>query len=68
VDQLSQVTISPPAPRGGRKIHGLNNTGTKKMWVEKFNSPIVTRTNRVGQIVTRTKRGWNKLWGTLPVQ
>jgi hypothetical protein len=32
---MTQVTISPPAPRGGRKIRGLNNTGTKKMWVEK---------------------------------
>ncbi len=61
---MSQVTISPPAPRGGRKICGLNDTGTKKMWVEKFKSPIVTRTNRVGRIVTRTKRGWTKRQGT----
>ncbi len=64
MDQLSQVTISPPTPRGGRKIRGLNDTGTKKMWVEKFKSPIVTRTNRVGRIVTRTKRGWTKRQGT----
>ncbi len=32
---MTQVTIRTPAPRGGRKIRGLNNTGTKKMWVEK---------------------------------
>jgi hypothetical protein len=62
---MSQMTISPPAPRGGRKIRGLNDTGTKKMWVEKFKSPIVTRTNRVGRIVTRTKRGWTKRQGTI---
>jgi hypothetical protein len=62
---MSQVTISPPDPRGGRKIHGLNDTGTKKMWVEKFKSQIVTRTNRVGRIVTRTKRGWTKRQGTI---
>ncbi len=62
---MSQVTISPPAPRGGRKICGLNDTGTKEMWVEKFKGPIVTRTNRVGRIVTRTKRGWTKRQGTL---
>jgi hypothetical protein len=65
LDQLSQVTMSPPSPRGGRKICGLNDTGTKKMWVEKFKSPHVTRTNRVGWIVTRTKRGWTKHQGTL---
>ncbi len=65
VNQLSQVTISQPATRGGRKIHGLNDTGTKKMWVEKFKSPIVTRTKCVGRIVTRTKRGWTKRQGTL---
>jgi hypothetical protein len=65
VDQLSQVTISPPATRGGQKIHGLNDTGTKKMWVEKFKSPIVTRTKRVGRIVTRTKREWSKCQGTM---
>jgi hypothetical protein len=59
------VTISPPAPRGEQKIRGLNDTGTKKMWVEKFKSPIVTRTNRVGRIVTRTKRGWTKRQGTV---
>ncbi len=64
VDQLSQVRISPPAPRGGQKICGLNDTGTKKMWVKKFKSPIVTRTNRVGRIFTRTKRGWTKRQGT----
>jgi hypothetical protein len=40
VDQLSQVTISPPATRGGQKIHGLNDTGTKKMWVKKIKSPM----------------------------
>ncbi len=34
------------------------------MWVEKFKSPTVTRTNRVGRIVTRTKRGWTKRQGT----
>jgi hypothetical protein len=62
---MSQVTISPPAPRGGRKIRGLNDTGTKMMWFEKFKSPIVTRTNRVGRIVTTTKRGWTKLQGTV---
>jgi hypothetical protein len=62
---MSQVTISPPDPRGGRKIHGLNITGTKKMWVEKFKSPIVTRTNRVGRIVTRTKHGWTQRQGTV---
>ncbi len=61
---MSQVTISPPAPRGGQKICGLNYTGTKKMWVEKFKSPIVTSTNRVGRIVTRTKHGWTKRQGT----
>jgi hypothetical protein len=64
VDQLSQVTISPPATRGGRKIHGLNDTGTKKMWVEKFKSTIVTSTKRVDRIITRTKRGWIKHQGT----
>jgi hypothetical protein len=42
LDQLSQVTISPPSPRGGPKICG-NDTGTKKMWVKKFKSPTVTR-------------------------
>jgi hypothetical protein len=61
---MSQVTISPPAPRGGQIICGLNDTGTKKMWVEKLKSPIVTGTNRVGRIVTRTKRGWTKRQGT----
>ncbi len=61
---MSQVTISPPVPRGGQKIHGLNDTGTKKMWVEKFKSPIVTRTNRVGWIGPRKKRGWTKRQGT----
>ncbi len=30
MDQLSQVTISPPATKGGQKIHGLNDTGTKR--------------------------------------
>jgi inorganic pyrophosphatase/exopolyphosphatase len=34
------------------------------MWVEKFKSPTVTRTNCVGRIVTRTKRGWTKRQGT----
>jgi hypothetical protein len=34
------------------------------MWIEMFKSPIVTRTNRVGRIVTRTKRGWTKRQGT----
>jgi hypothetical protein len=62
--QLSQVTISTPSPRGGWKIRELNDTGTKKMWVEKFKSPIVTRTNHVGQSVTRTKCGWTKCQGT----
>jgi hypothetical protein len=62
---MSQVTIGPPDPRGGRKIHGLNDTGTKNMWVKKFKSQIVTRTNRVGRIVTRTKRGWTKRQGTI---
>jgi hypothetical protein len=61
---MSQVTISPPAPRGERKICGQNDTGTKKMWVEKFKSPTVPRTNHVGQIVTRTKSGWTKCQGT----
>jgi hypothetical protein len=64
LDQLSQVTISPPSLRGGRKIRGLNDTGTKKMWVEKFKSPTVTRTKRVGRTVTRTKCGWTKRQGT----
>jgi hypothetical protein len=54
---LSQVTIGPPPPEGGQKICGLNITETKKMWVEKFKSPTVTRTKRVGRTVTRTKRG-----------
>jgi hypothetical protein len=48
------MTISPPSLRGGRKIHGLNDTGTKKMWVKKFKSPTVIRTKRVSRIVTRT--------------
>jgi hypothetical protein len=61
---MSQVTISPPGPRGGQNICELNDTGTKKMWVEKFKSPIVTRTNHLGRIVTRTKRGWTKRQGT----
>ncbi len=61
---MSQVTISPLGPRVGQKICGLNDTGTKKMWVEKFKSPIVTRTNSLGRIVTRTKRGWTKCQGT----
>jgi hypothetical protein len=37
------------------------------MSVKKFKSPTVTRTKRVGRIVTRTKRGWTKLQGTIPV-
>ncbi len=43
LDQLSQVTICPPSPRGG-----LNETGIKKIWDEKFKSPTVTRTKHVG--------------------
>ncbi len=66
--QLSQVTIkiknSPPPPEGGEKIHGLNVTETKKKWVEKFKSPIVSRTKPVGRIATRTKRGWTKCQGS----
>jgi hypothetical protein len=35
---------------------GLNYTGIKNMWDEKFKSPTVTRTKHAGQTVTRTKR------------
>jgi hypothetical protein len=62
---MSQVIISPSVPRGGRKIHGLNDTGTEKMWVKTFKSPIVTRTNSVGKIVTRTKCAWTKRQETI---
>ncbi len=55
LDQLSQETISPPSPRRGQRICALNDTGTKKMWVEKFKNPTVTR----------TKCGWTKRQGTI---
>jgi hypothetical protein len=66
LDHFSQVTISPSPPEGGQKICGLNITETKKkMWVEKFKSPTVTRTKRMGRTVTRTKHGWTKPQGTI---
>jgi hypothetical protein len=48
LDQMSQVTISPPPPGGGHKICGLNVTETKYMWVKKVRSTTVNRTNPVG--------------------
>ncbi len=47
------------------KIKGLNVTENRKMWVQKLKSPTVTRTKRMGRIITRTKRGWTKRQGTL---
>jgi hypothetical protein len=64
LDNLSSVIISRPPARGGQKIHGLNVTGTKKMWVKSSRVQLSLPTTKgIGKIVARTYSGWNKRQG-----
>jgi hypothetical protein len=49
----------------GRTVRPLWDSDLDQLSLGLNNSPIVTRTNRVGRIVTRTKHVWTKRQGTL---